>query len=193
VIIDTDKDYMFSGLDLNEETVAKYTQKMQRALTRRGNSAEKLLLKALADPDLSIGAKNYLAYLGLNLRTAKIWALEHFAGAALHRVIVSTGLLYGPAMVAALLRNKHLDRVTVEITLRSGDFNTGHMKPHEYYTSKIKFLDQLSDNLFKEVTSMVFAERKRLMISLEALASRARKAYDIDESVPDEWVERMFT
>jgi len=164
----------------------------QRKSSRR--KAEKTLIAALADPRVSLEAKDYIACMAVDIRPATLWALKRFRGTVLHSVIILRYIKADEELLAALMENKPLDKETCTIALRGADFlhtatieKDGIVIPANSY-----FVDSFSDTLFKEMTTTLFMEHERMGLPLSAIATRARKLYNLDENIPDEWVAKVF-
>jgi len=59
-------------------------------------------------------------------------------------------------------------------------------------SAPVYFVRSFDDELFKEMVSMLLLGRVQFGIPLAEIIGRARKLYDIDEGVPDEWVEKVL-
>jgi len=158
--------------------VSHHVRAVEEALIKDHDNASEVLKAALIDDlELDLATKRYLAGLDLTIKVSKEWGLEHFEGqqlyGVLHRVISFT-----PHLVDILLKNPHIN---IECISRVPSNTRGD------------FISRLSEPVFKKNFSDLLNYRVSLSLDLSLLASRARLAFDLDESIPDEWVERMYT
>jgi len=160
--------------------------------------AEKVLAAALVDPLVSLGAKDYIACMAVDIRPATAWALQRFSGTVLHSVIVLRYIKADEELLAALMGRQSLDLLldqeTCTIALRSTDFlqNVTIEKEGIAIPANSYFVESFSDTLFKVMTTTLFTEYERMGLTLSEIASRARKVYNLDENLPDEWVAKVF-
>ena len=172
---------------------AEHSLRMGQGISAK-RKAKKTLTAALTDPLLSLQAKNYIACMAVDLRPATLWALEHVRGEILRSVIIMGDVTADKEILEALIRNKPLDKETCTMVLQRPLFlrSVIRVKGGLKVPANSYFLQRLNDEIFKEMLTILFFEYPSMGLPLWEIASRARKVYNLDEGIPDEWVAKMF-
>jgi len=162
---------------------------------RAKRKAIKTVEAALADSRLNLKDKDYIACVAADLRPATLWVLERFGAPVLHSVFAMRNVRGDNELLQALFKNQPFDKENCTIALQSLNFFGAWTIVENGVTMNgaVAFVQNFDDAFFMEMAPALFAEHKRMRLSLPDLASRARKLYNLDESIPDEWIAQMFT
>jgi hypothetical protein len=133
--------------------------------------------------DYSMEMKIALSYRFFRLPTVTAWSFKHLSGRPLR----------------SLTQVEPMNKITVMYAVLNENFTwdiVHHMLTQNKAIKvdvKNTFVAELTDKVAtREFIAQVMSIRKEANLDLAIIAGRARKAYDLDESVPDEWVERML-
>jgi len=169
--------------ELTNPFLAEYVNMVDKALSPTGlpmKEATEVIDSVLDNPNLSIAVKTYLAYNGRYVRRASTWCFEHLEGNSLYDFYMGH-LEPSESLIISFASNENLNWDTVVAALT----------PLEREAAEL-FFEHLNNKTFKEFSILLFKDRRFLQVPLPTVANKARKVYDIDNSVPDEWIEKMF-
>jgi len=171
----------------------KHVRRVKKAMQAAPYKANRMLKRALEDDLLDDRTKSYLVCLNRDLLSGRAWAFRNFSGGLLASFVESNKFITYE-MERALLANPNLDTRSIIAALEGGlriQLTVGYSTRTPALRKNI-FVSQLNDSIFKESMGELFAARAALGLDLDFLASRARQIHHLDQSIPDEWVEKMF-
>ena len=165
--------FSFRGVEESHHVLA-----VEEALIKDHDNAGKAIKAALDDLELDLATKNYLAGLDLTIVVSEEWGLEHFSGQRLYGLLKRiNSFAFIPHLIDILLKNPNIDIKCIQ-----------QLPPH----TRGDFVSRLSEPVFKKNFNNFLNCRVTLGLELPLLAARARVIFDLDESIPDEWIEKMY-
>jgi len=159
----------------------------EAALMINHTDAPALLKKALDNPNLNLKTKNWLAGINLSLTISQEWGLEHFDIEQLPSVIDNVRSFHARPMNFAL-KNPNLNPLCIEKIIRKiwGE-------PNYVFACRAALARGLSEVTLKNHVAELLSSHASLGLDLAILAGHARRIHNIDASIPDEWVKKMFS
>lgn len=170
---------LFRTLVLSVLVVEETGEAVARKLSAQ-NRVAKTIFKSEA---YSMEMKTALSYRFFRLPTVTAWSFEHLSGQPLR----------------SLTQVEPLNKITVEYAVLNENFTWDIVRNMLAENSAIKadvkntFVAKITDKVAtREFIAQVMCIREKAKLDLAIVAKRAREVYDLDESVPDQWVEKMF-
>lgn len=180
--------------ELYDPATDYYVKLMRQLLSPLGENAGELLKDVLSDTSTSMNVKNYLASIALLRYEAQVWALEHFPDESLCKVLKDFFL--DEKLEELLLKRKRLTWKVLDAALSGLALDNQRRDKVEVlmvWRRKTAFFAKLPDKVVSNIAGKLLLSCWRLNIKEEDVMSRLRKIYDLDESIPDDWVRKMVT
>lgn len=167
-----------------------HTPHLEDSLRQLANASDPIELsdvmaEILGNSAINETVKDYLAYTHRrNVLAAQLWGLERFSEYMLSMVLRICEKDMSLALALAAAKNENLRWYEVAQILGS----SGLQKNQQV---KAAFLESLNSKVGLEQIFNMVQYKEFLKADAEVLVV-ARKLYNIDDSIPDEWVNKMF-
>jgi len=186
-------------VDPNGAATAAYIERMTAILDPAGGDARATVLTMMyitGDSTTSMAVKRLLVFRGHRFFYSKLWSLENFEDVPLQVLMwkvfpprldeSSAGRSLYNDRLLALAKNKAITEKTLDYVLRHCLREMDRARSTQVI---VTLVNNLNDFAFKKHLGYLLMVEQGAKSALE----RARKLYDLDVSVPDEWIRKMLT
>ena len=121
------------------------------------------------------------------IREGRLWSLEYLSGRELDSFFRAVTMEKDE--IAAVAKNENVSFPFVEKLISS--FANLNYENIEWSPSEL-YITNMNDVTAYDFLGELASNHERLSLDLPTIYARARKLYDLDESIPDVWVEHFL-